>query len=634
MADQTIDTTAAQKSSKGFKAIGKDASGNLGYINSTPVIVPTVTGTAATDTAAINSALLNGNVHVLIVGDVTINAPLVVYSNTHLELSPGSSITFPATTGPMLYNRSAFNPQRTVSDVEMTAGLATITSATAAFDLADVGRSVVVDDAGAQGKWAVSPFTVVGGPLCADIVSVESATSATLEFPAQQTVSGKTAKIYDRDKNIKLSGGHYSFTGVGNPEDGKTRGIGNTRMMNFFRRVDGLVVDNVNLHNTTWAKYALNLGDVRHARISNITFDTATDGLHIRGPARDIKAKNLTGYTGDDFTAITATDNIVYSDIQGDVEDVVFEGIDGDTPHNHFKFVSSTGTKARNITARNYTNTKKNGVLKLSVFDDPLCGLGVGTRVEALLIENWTADKIGLGLTSTGGGDATIRNINTIGTKTDDTYSDTLYIGGAFDLICISGLLSLTNSYHLNGITMFGALGSVRIQDFHYTYAPTDTASRLINVYGSVNYLNISEAYSKYGGILQLRPGSNVGRIDMDDIKDDASDGIGVFETSTRLNLTNVSRKNKAYVGIYIAPGNTLDLSGSNYDCPDLVGDDIWPDGNSICNIRFPDYPIAHNAHFPAIARGAAYNVDSGAAIGVGPIISTGAGWKNLYTPE
>lgn len=73
---------------------------------------------------------------------------------------------------------------RSVTDAAMTSGQATLTSATAAFTSADVGRTVTVDGAG-----------VSGGPLLTEITAVTDAATATVCTNAAITVSGARATI-------------------------------------------------------------------------------------------------------------------------------------------------------------------------------------------------------------------------------------------------------------------------------------------------------------------------------------------------------------------------------------------------------------------------------------------------------
>lgn len=593
---------------------------------------PAIIGTPASDTAAINAALLNGNCHVLITQDVTIDAPLIIYSNTHLELAPGVTVTFPATTGPMLYNRSAFSHQRAITNAVMTAGDKTLTSANAAFTSADVGRSVIVTDAGAGGKYSVAPFTAVGGPLCADIVSVTSATEVELEFPAQASVSGVLASIYDRDQNIKISGGHFVFTGVGNPEDGITRGIGNSRMMLFLRRVDGLIIENVGLSSTINAKYAINLGDVRHARINNITFNSAADGLHIRGPAIDIKARNLTGYTDDDFTAITATDNIVYTDVQGDVVDVVFENINGSTGENHFKLTANTGTQAKNIVARGYTDLS-GAVLKATVYDDPLCGTGVGTKTYGLLLENWVSDKIGIGLSSTGGGSVLLKNIRKMAKKTitETAWENSFYfgIGSVWGDVTIDGYWDTTSSYRYNGATISGTVGKFTIRNAEVTTLSTDTESRLLSIYGSIGSLHLDNISKTYGGIINQRAGSTVSRTYLTNIFSDNLARLYDVASNANVIMHGLQVVNFVNPSFYIS-GASLTLNGSGFNGIKTSGQ-IQRAASEAVNVCYPDLPgsLAHATKFNG---GMMYNSNSSLSCGAGPVASDGSVWKHLIT--
>ncbi len=83
---------------------------------------------------------------------------------------------------------------RRVSDGAMTLGSAVLTSATAAFTSADIGKLVRVESARGSEQWnGVGPISQKS--IDTTIVSVQSATQATLAATAVVTVSGKTVNI-------------------------------------------------------------------------------------------------------------------------------------------------------------------------------------------------------------------------------------------------------------------------------------------------------------------------------------------------------------------------------------------------------------------------------------------------------
>jgi hypothetical protein len=93
---------------------------------------------------------------------------------------------------------------RSVSDGAMTNGSTNLDSATAAWvALTDVGRSVVVDDAGPS-----------GGPLIATILSRTSATRVVLSVAASATVSGKLVQVaaYRETTDAAITSGQAILT--------------------------------------------------------------------------------------------------------------------------------------------------------------------------------------------------------------------------------------------------------------------------------------------------------------------------------------------------------------------------------------------------------------------------------------
>ena len=314
-----------------------------------PVVYPTVGVSASADTAAINAALLNGSKHVFISGNATINAPLIVYSNTWLELAPQATITADsAATTNMLQSYAYANGSRTVTDAGITSGAATLTSATASFVSGDVGHTVKVVGAGPAGATY----------LYATINSVTNSTTAVLNLNAGATVTNASCTIYSRDTNIKITGGTWDRGTV-------TASNSNAHVL-MLRRIDGLVVQDATIKtiNSASSKYCIAPGDVTNGVISNITYNSTSDGVHVHGPANNITIRDQFGTTNDDMVAFTSYDNpAAYDDVHGDITNITVDGVYGTAPVTSLIRISGgTGYKTRNVLIRNMYGSSPIGI--------------------------------------------------------------------------------------------------------------------------------------------------------------------------------------------------------------------------------------------------------------------------------
>src|SRR3546814_3229954 len=99
----------------------------------------------ADDTARLNGLLALGPVKGVPGQTYTISAPLI---GTHIDMT-GCTVKWKAgVSGHNLFSNPAFTAQRTVTDGALTVATDILTSATAAFTAADVGRTVCVPGAG------------------------------------------------------------------------------------------------------------------------------------------------------------------------------------------------------------------------------------------------------------------------------------------------------------------------------------------------------------------------------------------------------------------------------------------------------------------------------------------------------
>ena len=307
----------------------------------------TLTADGATTAAEISAWLASPalGVHRL-QGSATISEPIIIPSNTTLDAT-GATITLSAAADcNLVQNQNAVTPQRSVADAAVTAGSATVTSATAAFTVADVGRTLVVDGASGGGE----------GPLVGIITAVTNATTVVLDSPAADTVSGAAAKVFIRDTNITVRGGGWDRVANG--------GSGNNKHGLFFRHVDNLDVDIEKFSSSGPSKYAISAGDLRWYRLSMRDADTTSDGVHVTGPAFHGDIPYVSGKTGDDLLAFTAGDYPDYGDVGGDIVGVSIGTVFARGSMRALKVVAGAG--------RLLDSMKVYGLIQGDVTNDPI----------------------------------------------------------------------------------------------------------------------------------------------------------------------------------------------------------------------------------------------------------------------
>ena len=118
---------------------------------------------------------------------------------------------------------------------------------------------------------------------------------------------------------------------------------------------EGLTVKNLTFKNPT--SFAIHIADSRYFNVENITLDfdllkPNMDGVHIQGPARFGKIRNIFGNANDDHVALCANGTIRSEITRGDIEDVDIEGIYCDNGYTGVRLLSR-GDAIRNIHVSN-----------------------------------------------------------------------------------------------------------------------------------------------------------------------------------------------------------------------------------------------------------------------------------------
>ena len=692
------------------------------------------------DTAMLNMALSHAGHQVLYPGtNCLIKNTLVILSNTWLDLNGATISADPALAVPMLWNTAAATSMainRQVNDGGMTISGFTVTSATANFTSADVGRSITLHGAGSPQTKLDLPGWGVPNPsapdLYAHILTVNSATSVTVDMSAYATATAQVLIIYNKDYNIKVSGGTIA-------RGAAPGGLGSLYNTTNFRRVDNLTItDMIQTSNGRAAggAYAWSIADATHVYGSHLRCETFSDCWHITGPASDIVARDLTGHSGDDFTAITTRDwpgpwNLdPLGEVYGPVSNILIDGVTASSATGLARLECEPTAPIRNVTLQNYVADAPSGGITLS--DGSFYSLGGNCDIGGILI-----DGLGGQLVSTGrspaminvgpktGHDLTIRNVSalltpmtqliTIGGVVSTTW-ERISIDGITgssavqtQVVAVSGnttvsdfsLSNLSMSYTGNGyvdeLSFNGTLGKLAVRGIQTSYNSTNPGGSVINfasfsgsTIGAVEVSDLQMAYKtgsqKLDGIifistgavvnslqvsgatfagvplLRLQAGSTLSRYNLTNIVGGTdSTVVTTIGTPTAIGpglLSNISLTAPKRLGEFYGTA-PIDLTINNVAIDTVVagsavGSALWIQGPAVTirgsgtdriinwvGFQRNSAEVLHslNQDWPTDVRmltpgngDKAYNTNAASACGVGPIISDGVNYKNLYS--
>lgn len=241
-----------------------------------------------------------------LVGSATINAPIVIPSDTKLDMT-GATLTLANGSNCRMMQNAACTPLRVTSaDAVCVAGDNTVTTASGSFTSADVGRVLAV---------AFTNESDRGINAYGRITTINSSTSVEIEPAPMFTQSGGVARVYGRDKNIEIRGGFW--------DKGINQGTGTNYVQLNLYRVDGVRVENMLMYapRVTGARgYAVQFGDCTDID-ADYRVDNWGDGCHLIGPIHNGRIR-VTGRSGDDTIGITTTNYGPYNDTHGDIEDL------------------------------------------------------------------------------------------------------------------------------------------------------------------------------------------------------------------------------------------------------------------------------------------------------------------------
>lgn len=574
--------------------------------------------TGGDDTAMINQFLADyAGSHIigLFGSTYTITNPLVMRSGTWLDMT--SCVVNYTGIGTNLVNNYAVSiSNRNLADANTTVGSATITSATAAFTSADIGRSIVVPVAGG----APATGQTTPGPLVGTILTVVDASTVTIDHTATRAVVAGPAYIYTRDHDIKLTGGTWNRN--------NSIGAGTNMHSILFRHVDVLDISGLTV-TTLGGKYAINVGDVTRVTAGNIHFRTDSDGFHVQGPASTIIVRDISGVTGDDSVAVTARDYATYNDTQGNVSGVIIDGVRTVLDDSaNVKIIGGTGCKLRDIIVRNIQSTGT--VRGVAVIDDQVGSTDINglliDGVSVTLVDSPNARAVDIQVGA--GKNGTVRNVSFNGVSS-------ILIGvlvGTWDSIDISNIATSTAIAACDLIRTGGTIGVIKCSGLYARFS--DGTSNVFSTgTGTVIGRCIINDVDSVGGRDVFSISNSITQLITNNITVSSGSRLANVSTTVDWTLNNFYAATLTNAAIYVSATAVLTLRGSG-----TRRGGTWQgfqrQATQTIYCYNPDFPadLALLTHVPVTApmlEGAAWNTNTALSCGAGRVVDTGYVWKN-----
>lgn len=551
-----------------------------------------------------------------------LSAPIELKSYMTLDVT-GVRIVHIGTGENSIINRALKNPQRSVADAVITADSKTITSATAAFNSADVGRGI----------WT-SAGSVGTVPIFAGVIrTVVNSTTVTVDSAPSASATGVTLRVYDRDKSITIIGDaltRFERSMSAASDDNRQHSV-------RLCRVDGLVIRGLNFF-TTDGKYAILLSDVTNFDVRDIYFDTFSDGLHITGPATFGRVRNLSGSTGDDMVALGCMDYLKYADTIGSVSDVTIDGVLGS--------IASKPSAGLHLFCGN--SDANHSMLRVKIYD--VTGV---FKTQCVKLESGAGDTLstiddievdGIRPTSVGTSPAILIEVKVGRISLANIYDDgaggtapCVYVNADARMIDIRNITRTTNSRTTSvvAITAGKTVNTLSIDGLDGTFNAATNADA-VSVAGQLSTLILRNSrIAGHSGLSFVKTSEQTAlALLASDISMSGMAGAYVWWLlgAVELSLTNV-RHGVCYQGIRAASNTTVvtvRASGVTWTPT------IFVDGNGGGGVvRLLSFDLRGEIDRPGIQKNngdMAYNTKGALACGVGPVVCNGTNWKNLYT--
>lgn len=348
---------------------------------------------------------------------------------------------------------------------------------------------------------------------CAPGVTIKLAYQSNCLMLANQNGSGG-------DSNITIDGGTWDAYGAWNDMRAPTvpvkvfGGEGGYRPYWCGAAMQLGMCRNLTVKNLTvlnGKKYAIYIAGGSKIRVDNITFNTGSDGVHLNGPATDIKISNIRGFCHDNMIAIIASEGAYYPEITGDAITTARNIVDLEISDITCGLPGKPTFQPIRFTGRATDTISKVRISRVSG-DGSLAGHGI-----AFSDDNSDCDP-GPDVFPAGLEHTIMRNIviEDVSLKCQPGYA-VVQIGGAgVKDITVRRISQESPNDSIVLVNNNASLEKLTIEDIT---AP-DNNARLFNIEAAVNELNIRNAVvqsTDISRVVQVAPGARVNRMLIED---------------------------------------------------------------------------------------------------------------------
>jgi hypothetical protein len=258
-------------------------------------------------------------------------------------------------------------------------------------------------------------------------------------------------------------------------------------------------------------KYAIYVAGGTKIRVDNITFNTGSDGVHLNGPASDIKISNIRGFCHDNMIAIVASEGAYYPEITGDAITTARNIVDLEISDITCGLPGKPTFQPIRFTGRATDTISKVRISRVSG-DGSLAGHGI-----AFSDDNSDCDP-GPDVYPAGLEHTIMRNIviEDVSLKCQPGYAVVQIGGSGVKDITVRRISQESPNDSIVLVNNNAALERLTIEDIT---AP-DNNARLFNIEAAVDELNIRNAVvqsTDISRVVQVAPGARVNRMLVED---------------------------------------------------------------------------------------------------------------------
>lgn len=434
------------------------------------------------------------------------------------------------------------------------------------------------------------------------------------------------------NSNISIEGGTIDINGTNNTSVGVWPAWNGSGVL--LIRCTGVLIRNIK--GVDSPKFVWQLAGCSDVIVENLTFNTTSDGVHVNGPASNVRVSGVSGYCGDDMVAFCCNEYPSSLTIAaGNISEVVVEKIRGvSTGKALVKLLAGAGVNLRRATVRDIKGSTVGSSAVVCNEDAGQANTTGRDLSEISIADVDCSTPVGYAAIQAGGVAGSVYAIDNLFIRAGGLNCAGVMAYGVLESLSLSRLA--TDSGYIGNVidnSNAATITDLVVRDCVANFA--NGSGRVLYTTGVITRAEVSNLVSKVGaqGAFTLGTGGSIPDLYVSNAHIKSAYYLlnhGGAAT-VNLHLANVTIEGAQICVTNLTGAGGVYITGAGFRRIGNSSQGIARSASQVSSINCESYPVDASL-LTRNAGDLCYNTNAALACGAGVLLTDGTTWKNLYS--